>query len=376
MRFIHCADIHLGKPFGQFDEETRAALRQARLDALRAIGAFAVERSVALVLIAGDLFDAEAPPSKLVKRALDTIAVFPDVTWILLPGNHDSLAAVDLWERLERDKSDNLILATKPEVIAIGEDVAILPAPPTVKSPGYDLTDWMTGADTQDRVRIGLAHGGVADFGSEEGGLAIIPPDRAKQSDLDYLALGDWHGQKAITPHTWYAGSPETDGFKGHATAGVLLVEVAEHGSTPTIEPHPIGRYQWQRIEQVFFSGTDPEVILQDSLPQTDREFALVRFVGLGRLGLSELAALRSACERILDDFHMFDYDLTAIDVEQNSDDLNIIAESGALRVAAENLLAETSHEGRSEEEARTARAALSHLFYLAQQRSKTEIEP
>nr|WP_321443151.1 DNA repair exonuclease [uncultured Cohaesibacter sp.] len=368
MRFIHAADFHLGKPFGQFDEETRVALRQARLDALRASGEAARLHDAPFVLIAGDTFDAEAPPSKLVKRALDVMVAEPSVTWVWMPGNHDSLAAADLWERIARDKPGNVILATDAAPLLIGDDAAILPAPPTVRSPGFDLTEWMGLAETGERIRIGLAHGGVTEFGSEDGGLAIIPPDRAERSELDYLALGDWHGQMRISDRCWYAGASEADSFKGHDAAGVLLVDVATRGAVPTVEPIPIGRYHWQRTEQTFFPGCDPVRILDDALPHEARDRALVRFVGTGRLGLSEHAALRKACEAVADDFHFFDFDLSRIGVEQSVEDLDVIAESGALRVAAESLLAETSLEGRTEQDARIAQTALSHLFHLAQE--------
>ncbi len=368
MRFIHCADFHLGKPFGTFDEDTRAALKTARLDALRATGNLAMERGAELVLIAGDTFDAEAPPSRLVRRAIDIMADSSSITWIWMPGNHDSLAAVDLWERIERDRPENVILATKAEVIEIGQDVAILPAPPAVRSPGFDLTDWMARAETDDRIRIGLAHGGVTDFGSEDGGLATIPPDRAEQSDLDYLALGDWHGQMAIGQKTWYAGSPEADGFKGHSEAGVLLVNIDARGTAPRVEPIPLGRYKWHRLEISFFAGSDPVESMMMALPETDRAHALIKLTGSGRLTLSELARLKEACDGIADAFHYFDADLMKIGIKQNEDDLDLIAESGALRVAAESLLAETSTDGRTEEDARIAQQALSHLFHLAQE--------
>jgi DNA repair exonuclease SbcCD nuclease subunit len=371
MRFVHAADIHLGKPFGNFDEDTRAQLRTARLEVLNAIGALAVDRGADFVLIAGDTFDAEAPPSRLVKRALDAMAAFPDLTWVWLPGNHDSLAAIDLWERLERDKPDNVILATSPQVVEIGTDVAILPAPPSVRAPGYDLTEWMDAAETGTRMRIGLAHGGVTDFGSEDGGLATIPPDRAETSDIDYLALGDWHGQMRITSRTWYAGTPEADGFKGHTAAGVLLVEIDGRGGAPRVEQIPLGKYTWQRIEVGFFPGNDPVAILEEALPKDDRNFALVRFFGTGRLGLSELAALQTACRNIADNFHFFEANLMKVGVEQNVDDLNLIAEMGALRVAAESIFEATSIEGRTEDDARIARMALSHLFHLAQEVTK-----
>lgn len=368
MLFIHAADIHLGKPFGNFDEDTRAPLKAARLEALSAIGNLAVEHGADFVLIAGDTFDAEAPPSRLVKRALDAMAAFPSLTWVWMPGNHDSMAAVDLWERLEREKPDNVILATSSQVIEIGTEIAILPAPPSVRAPGYDLTEWMDAAETGDRMRVGLAHGGVTDFGSEDGGLATIPPDRAETSKLDYLALGDWHGQMRITSRTWYAGTPEAEGFKGHAAAGVLLIEIDGRGSAPRVQQIPLGKYSWYRIEVEFFPSNDPVAVLEEALPKDDRKFALVRFFGTGRLGLSELAALQMACRSIADDFHFFETNLMKVGVEQNLDDLNLIAETGALRVAAESIFEATSIEGRTEDEARIARMALSHLFHLAQE--------
>ncbi|WP_417691763.1 metallophosphoesterase family protein [Roseibium sp.] len=368
MRFVHAADFHLGKPFGRFDEDTRADLRAARLEALRATGEFAVAQRAEFIVIAGDTFDAEAPPPKLVKRALDAMAAVPDMRWVLMPGNHDNLGAVDLWERIARDKPDNVILATSAEVIELGNSVAILPAPPAVRSPGFDLTEWMETAETGDRIRIGLAHGGVTDFGSEDGGLATIPPNRAEVSNLDYLALGDWHGQMSIGPRAWYAGAPEADGFKAHAAAGVLLVEIDARGGAPRITQVPLGKYQWHIIETNFFAGNDPVAILEEVLPKTARETALVRFTATGRLGLSERADLQNACEKIADDFHFFNADLMPLGIEQNVDDLDLIAESGALRVAAESLFAETSIEGRTQDDARTAQKALAHLFHLARE--------
>ena len=94
-----------------------------------------------------------------------------------------------------------------------------------------DLTAWTARCQTPGRIRIGLAHGGVVDFGSEAATPAIIPPNRAKTAGLDYLALGDWHGQMQLTPRTWYAGTPEPDSFKDHPPAGSLLVDIPAPGA-------------------------------------------------------------------------------------------------------------------------------------------------
>jgi DNA repair exonuclease SbcCD nuclease subunit len=368
MRFFHTADLHLAKPFGRFDEDTRAALRAARLDAVRKIGVAARVHNAEFVLIAGDTFDAEAPPAKVVRRALDVMGEFADLLWVLLPGNHDSLAAVDLWERIARDKPDNVILAVTPEIIEIGDQVAILPAPPTVRNPGVDLTDWMTDAQTGSRFRIGLAHGGILDFGSEEGTVAVIQPDRAERSNLDYLALGDWHGQKSITSRTWYSGSPETDSFKGHSQAGTLLVEITAPGETPQVTSVSIGQFDWQPLALDVFSGTDPVQQLIGALPDLDRDKTLVRVEVSGRLGLLEQSQLRETCQQIADDFHFFEVILDRLGIERAVDDLDLIATGGALRAAADSLLAATDLQGRTAEDVQIAQIALTHLFHIAQQ--------
>jgi|TARA_B110000908_G_scaffold83673_1_gene100111 DNA repair exonuclease SbcCD nuclease subunit len=367
VRFIHTADIHLGKPFGRFDADTQAALRAVRLDVLGRLGEEASALKVKFILIAGDTFDAEAPPAKLVQRALSAMADFPDILWILMPGNHDSLAAVDLWERVEREKPDNVILALTPDVIEIGDDVAILPSPPTQRNPGLDLTEWMTAAQTNERFRIGLAHGGVLDFGSEEEAGAIIPPDRAERSNLDYLAIGDWHGQMSITARSWYSGSPEADSFKGHAKAGALLVDIPNPGDVPTVKPLPIGQFDWHAITLDFFAGTDPVQQLIDALPTSGRDKTLVHFEAIGRLGLLEQSQLKDACNEISDDFHFFQEVLDKLSIEQAVDDLDLIATGGALRAAADSLFDATDLSGRTPEDVQIAQIALTHLFHIAQ---------
>jgi hypothetical protein len=302
-----------------------------------------------------------------VRRALDAMAGFGDLTWVLMPGNHDSLAAVDLWERIARDKPDNVLLALAPEIIPLGAHAAILPAPPTVRNPGRDLTDWMAGAETCERLRIGLAHGGVTGFGSEEDTAEVIPPDRADTARLDYLALGDWHGQKSINPRTWYSGAPEADSFKGHAPAGALLVELTAPGAPPQVTPVPTGQFTWTRLHLDCFAGTDPVPYLMDVLPDAGRDKVLLALQATGRLTLLEHSRLRAACAGLADAFHVFEADLDRLGIEQDASDLDLIAESGALRAAADSLLAATDPTGRTAEDAQIARIALTHLFHLAQ---------
>jgi DNA repair exonuclease SbcCD nuclease subunit len=60
MRFIHSADWQIGKVFKQFGPKEES-LRQARLAAIERLGELATAHETFHVLVAGDVYDNEAP---------------------------------------------------------------------------------------------------------------------------------------------------------------------------------------------------------------------------------------------------------------------------------------------------------------------------
>ena len=225
-RFLHTSDLHLGKPFGRFDEDVRGRLREARSSVLDRLADAARAGGAGTILLAGDTFDQETPAPRLIRQALNAMRAAHDLRWVVMPGNHDSLAATELWSAMAQDAPDNVTLALDTAPIDLG-GAMVLPAPPTTRNPGRDLTDAMQQATPEGAIRIGLGHGGITDFDSlgtaaPEGPSGVIAPDRARRAGLDYLALGDWHGQIRIDARSWYSGTPEQDSFK-HAQGGRAL---------------------------------------------------------------------------------------------------------------------------------------------------------
>ncbi|MBR3192840.1 MAG: DNA repair exonuclease, partial [Bosea sp.] len=60
-RFLHSADLHLGKPFGSMPDELRGRLREARHAVLDRLAAQARAARAETILLAGDVFDTETP---------------------------------------------------------------------------------------------------------------------------------------------------------------------------------------------------------------------------------------------------------------------------------------------------------------------------
>ena len=244
LRLIHTADWQLGKPYGRFDSDVRAALSEARFDAIDAIGKAAAEHDAAHVLVAGDVFDTEGPEDRVIVQAVSRMQRYA-CTWWLLPGNHDFARNSGLWDRVRAKGAANIRVITEPVPCELEPGHWLLPAPLTHR---HNLDDPTALFDTMETpgatLRIGLAHGSIRDFSSRGEAQNQIAPDRAQRSSLDYLALGDWHGALRVDARTWYSGTPETDRFQRDEPGYALLVTL-EPGVDPVVSPIRTGRFQW-----------------------------------------------------------------------------------------------------------------------------------
>lgn len=366
-RFLHSSDLHLGKPFGRFPEDVRARLRQARAEAIGRLAGLARDHCAGHVLLAGDTFDQTTPAPQVIRQAMNAMAAARDISWLILPGNHDHLNAVELWRRAAEDAPPNVTLLLRAEPHPLAPGVTLLPAPPTERNPGRDLTEWFDTAATPEGLRIGLAHGSVTDFGaSEDGNAAPLAPDRARRAGLDYLALGDWHGTRQIDPRSWYSGAPEADSFKHDAAPGALLVTLERAGALPQVATLPTAALHWRRIGLTLEEGADAAAVHDAALPPVEqRAQTLLGLRITGRARPSERAALARATARAAPDFLWHEADDTGLALAHDTADLDRLDRQGALRAAAEGLAAE-AREAPSAAERAIAQAALSHLFTYA----------
>lgn len=368
-QFLHSSDLHLGKPFGRHSEDVRGRLRQARHDVLGHLANAARTAGAQYVLLAGDTFDQETPAPAIVRQALNAMAQATDMTWVLMPGNHDSLAASELWQTIARDKPANVMLLLSAEPVTLG-GAYLLPAPCTTRNPGRDLTHEMAAATPEGAVRIGLGHGGIQDFKSlgtvaAEGPSGTIAPDRATQAGLDYLGLGDWHGQLKVSANTWYSGTPEPDSFKHSGTGSALMVKIAQAGATPVVEPVETGTLTWRHLALDLTPEEESAALLLQAMPPlAQRRDTLLQVVARGRIGVRQMQALTNTLADTEPDYLSVRQDFDALRLAHDTADLEAIDPSGgALRQAAEALSARAQDADLSAADRRVASAALSQLF-------------
>ncbi|MEO1205581.1 MAG: DNA repair exonuclease [Pseudomonadota bacterium] len=297
LTFIHTADWQIGKLFKRFPDEMSGRLQAARLDAIDRLGALARSRKARFVLVAGDVFDAEGLPLKVRLQPLKRMEAFGDVRWVLLPGNHDPAAAGGIWSKMSGHLPLNVSLADRAEPLEIDDDVVILPAPLRQRVSSHDPTAWMVACETaRDVYRIGLAHGSVTGFGHGDDANALIDPMRAKSAELDYLALGDWHGAMRIDARTWYSGTPEPDRFSDNESGNALVVEIAAPKAEPKVETVRTAFFTWVAMSEALSDSAH----LDGLRSRLDAAFpdgltrALVRLDLTGGLDLSQMSDVRA----------------------------------------------------------------------------------
>ena len=367
-RFIHTADWQIGKPFGGFPAETAAVLRDARLTAIERIASAADGAGAAHVLVAGDIYEADGVPERVLRQPITRMATRSDLTWHLLPGNHDPARPGGVWERLARaGLPDNVRVYVSGQPYEIEPGVWLLPAPLLARAQSDDPTAWMDSADVPDgALRIGLAHGSIQDFGQAGEAEAIIAPQRAQSAGLAYLALGDWHGMIEINARTWYAGTPEPDRFASVKPGYVLAVSLETNQKAPDVKPIATAQYTWESRSLSVFGVADMAGLEQELrvlAPSPDR--LLLKLTLAGVVNLAERAAIIRTIDQLDPALRYLELNLTNLQARPDESDLAAFAAEGELAMAAAYLRTR-AEEASDDRGARVARDALERFYLLA----------
>lgn len=364
IRVVHSADWQLGKPFGRFPDDVRAALMEARLDVIDRIAAVADDSEARHVLVAGDVFDNIDPGDRVLVQALSRMER-AKANWWLMPGNHDHVRSGGLWGRVRTKASANVHVLDTFEPVELDDDAWLLPAPldhrRTRDDPTSFFADMATPAGT---VRIGLAHGSITEFGGSSKATNIIPPDRAQTAQLDYLALGDWHSHLQVNERTAYSGTPETDRFRGDDEPGSVIVAEISQGVAPRLERVSTGRFRW--LSQTWPLENHAEFVcrVNDFKQEADLSKTLLRLTLAGAVSLSDRVQVQATlADDLAHALRWLDADSEQLLVRPTEDDLANIDVQGTLAKAAANLQAQVDSGG---EGAALASNALERLYVEA----------
>ena len=218
MRLLHTSDWHLGRSFHG------ASLLEDQSAALDRIVQLACERSVDLVVIAGDLYDRAIPPAEAVSLFTDTLARLRQagIAVVAIAGNHDSHVRVSVYDPLLSALGVTIrgavTRAAEPVLVEPadgGAAVAVYPLP--YLEPMVDGPRLLARLEPEGRADPGQAQ--PASAGAETAGAAEPAAGRFSHEATTRLALAGIRRDLARRPgsrsvlvaHTFVAGGESSD---------------------------------------------------------------------------------------------------------------------------------------------------------------------
>lgn len=247
MRMLHAADLHLDSPLSSLPAPQAAQRRRELRDLPLRLAQLAQAEGVDVVLLPGDLLDADRVYPQSVQALMQALGEL-SIPVFIAPGNHDpytpqSPYATAQWPgNVHIFSTPGMAAVELPALGAVVHGCAFT-SPHREDSPlaGYTVPQ-------DGRLHILCLHGEMAPAGR----YAPILPGQLAAAGAHYAALGHVHrcsGLQREGNTFWaYPGCPEGRGFDEAGEKGCLIVDVTHQGTTAKFVPLCCRKYRIQEV--------------------------------------------------------------------------------------------------------------------------------
>jgi len=267
IRFLHAADLHLDSPLlglARCETAPLETLRDATRRALDRLVDLAREEQVAMVLLAGDIYDGSwrdySTGLFFIERM--TRLARANIRVVMISGNHDAESQITGALRLP----DNVrLLGTRAPETVLFEDLAV-----AVHGQGYrqrverDNLARRYPPPCPGSCNIGLLHTALGGRSGHEP-YAPCSLDDLCSRGYDYWALGHVHQREVVRPgDPWvvFPGNLQGRHIRESGSKGATLVTVHD-GHIQTVEHRVLDVLRWQRLELDCEGCLDEEELLR-----------------------------------------------------------------------------------------------------------------
>jgi len=256
--FLHAADLHLDSPLRGLDAAAPAErIRGATRQALTNLVTLAIERRVAFVLLAGDLYDGDWKDWRTGQFLVQQLARLTreKIEVVAISGNHD--AEQVLTKKLN---VPGMMRANRPETRRLnGVPVAVHGQ--SFATPAVSDNLVLAYPDRVDGLfNIGLLHTACGS-GEHENYAPCSVADLARRG-YDYWALGHVHNRSVVSQNPWvvFPGNIQGRHVKEEGSKGATLVTV--NGGQVAVEHRALDVLRWLRLEVDVTGAAGQEAVL------------------------------------------------------------------------------------------------------------------
>jgi DNA repair exonuclease SbcCD nuclease subunit len=295
-RFLHAADIHLDSPLRGLERYEGAPvdqLRGATRRALENLVELAIDESVALVLIAGDLYDGDWREFRTGLFFCSQMARLREagIEVLVIAGNHDAANKMTL--RLPLPENVRILSHKRPETVTL-DDLGV-----AVHGQSFARATVLENLAAGYPVRagglfnLGLLHT-CADGREGHDRYAPCCLDDLRGKEYDYWALGHVHAREVLwdEPPVIFAGNLQGRHIREAGPKGCMLVTVDDdHRSQAEFRALDVLRWEICRVDLSRLATPDDvldrvQTQLEDVAAGADKRpvAVRVRLVGASRV--------------------------------------------------------------------------------------------
>ena len=370
VKFLHTADWQLGMARHYLDNDAQARFGGARLDVIEDMAKLATLEQCEFVVVCGDIFESNQVQRQVVVRAFERMAAFPQLTFFLLPGNHDPLDASSIYGSptfIERCP-ENVKVLTGTEPIQAAPGVELIPAPWPNKHPTTDLVEAACGGLEQtNALRIVVGHGAINSLSPNPNDPKTIALERLEERIstglIHYVALGDRHSMTNVgaTGRIYYSGAPEPTDYDEINPGNVLIVDLG--ADNVDVAPRRLRTWRFLRRDWQLSSDKDIEALQEWLASLEDKDRTIVKVSMVGQVSVAQKARLDELLEHHADLLAAFETwerhsDLVVIPDDADLDHFDLSGFAG-------DALTELQMMAEQGEQAPVARDALALLYRL-----------
>lgn len=353
--FIHTSDLQIGMTRKFLSPEAQARFDDARLQAVKRLGALAEERGAEFIVVAGDVFEHNSLERETRGRALEVLRALP-VPVYLLPGNHDPLVADSIFNSTADIAGVTVLDDSEPVVVRDG--VEVVGAPLLAKHASEDLcAKAIRDLEPTENVRILVGHGQAEGYGTEDTAALIDVAgldDAISRGVIDYVALGDTHSTQSLSSsgRVWFSGSPETTDYfdrtpgvaGGETDSGnALVVTVDKDGlnSSVEVEKVPVGAWTFEARFWDVADADDVDAVIEDLKAYPDKDRTVIKYALSGTLGLEATRTLQGELDDLEPVFAaLYERDrLMSLHLEPDAEELENLPLTGYAKDAMRELV-------------------------------------
>lgn len=247
IRLLHTADVHLGAKFLGLGDGGATQREQIKASFKKLVSQAIVE-DVDIVLIAGDLFDANQQPQVNIDLAVEQFSLLAanNIPVCLIPGTHDCFDSGSIYRKVNFcERCPNLTLFLDEgwnytEFLTLGLTVY---GKPNFSNRSYNSPLEELRRLTGSQYHIAMAHGSLSIPGVIAEDDYVFTANQIQNSQMQYVALGHWHRPYACSDKgviAWYSGPPEIISTDQRQPGSVLIVTILDSGEVK-VEPAQIG---------------------------------------------------------------------------------------------------------------------------------------